>query len=306
MSSSEYSDSDNKRTVIRKVTSKRKPVKKPAVPVKKSKEAIARSESDSSEYEDSTESEESSSEESSSEEEEEGIKTGSFDLPTAKEQAKIWVLTGVPASGKSHMMKYVMYLYGKQKHFKGGILVFSPSAFNGDYDFLPKKALRNKFDENYLEAYVNNLQKKVEEGKEKNGKDWRLPHNALILDDCIGTMNSGGQFLMNFFSCHRHTSTTVFVLNQYLAAARSVSTCLRNVTSFALCWPQSLEHSVQAMYKAYGRRLGTLEEFEKALDKCREKKYSCLLFIGSNDIKNGIDQYRYITAGKFPDFQLDF
>lgn len=245
--------------------------------------------------------------EASDEEQEEKheVATGSFELPL-EEHAKIWVLTGVPASGKSYMMRYLMYLYGKERYFKGGGLVFSPSAYNGDYDFLPEKALKDKFDPDYLAAYIDNLKRKVREGKEKHGRDWKLPHNFLILDDCLGTLNNNSEMMSQLFSCHRQHSTSIFILNQYLAANRNVSTLMRNVTNYSMMWPQTLKNSIDAMYNAFGQMFDNLEEFKNALNQCRRNKYSCLLYINSVEIESKDDAYRIIKAGQFPEFRLLF
>lgn len=245
------------------------------------------------------------------EEEEDGRKEKSelgydFELPDEKEPAKVWVMVGVPASGKSYMLRYIFYLFGQRKYFKGGGMCFSPSAYNGDYDFLPEKAVRDKFDLEWLGAYIEHLKAKVKEGKAKNGKDWKLPHNFLILDDNLGTLNTNSEILQQLFACHRHISCSIFICTQYLAAARNVSTLMRNVTNYALMWPQSLKNSIESMYNAYGQMFETIEAFKGALNKAREDKYSCLLYINSTDLTSSKEAYRIIKAGEFPEFKLKF
>lgn len=181
-------------------------------------------------------SEEDTSESSSSEGEVDeasdvGRDSACFTLPTAKEQPKIFFLCGSCASGKSHMLKYMMYLFGKKKHFKFG-LCFTSTKFTGDYAYLPDKSVR-EFDMDDLKSYIKHLRNKMEVEKKEHDKDLKLPHNFVIIDDSIG-MFQNSVFFCNFIGTHRHTRTTVFLLSQLLTAARSVSTVVRANTSFAM------------------------------------------------------------------------
>ena len=232
-----------------------------------------------------------------------GHDSACFTLPTAEEQPKIFVLCGSCASGKSHMLKYMMYLFGQKKHFKFG-LCFTSTKFTGDYAYLPDKSVR-EFDMDYLESYIKHLRNKMEVGKKEHGKDWKLPHNFVIIDDSIGMVQNSG-FFCNFIGTHRHTRTTVFLLSQLLTAARSVSTVVRANTSFAMMWPTAMRNAIEGLHKSYGQ-FYTYDEFKKKLDECRTRKFSCLVFKNSPDFTDQADAYCSIVAApKIPDFQLTF
>ena len=228
---------------------------------------------------------------------------GSFNLPTSAEQPKVFVLAGACASGKTYMLKSCMYRFAQAKHFRFG-LTFTATAFTGDYDWAPKRSI-HEWDEEFFKAYINNLKKKVEEGVEKNGKGWRLPHNYVVFDDNNGTLTQS-EFMINFISTHRHTSTTVFILSQLLTARGAVSTTMRANTSYAMMWPTASRNALKGLYDNYGGGM-TFEEFKAALNECRKRKYSCLVLKNSAENVTVADQFCTIVAPAFPEgFQLKF
>jgi hypothetical protein len=226
----------------------------------------------------------------------------SFSLPSAEEQPKVWVLVGQCASGKTHCLKYIHYLYAHQKHFKFGI-TFTPTSFTGDYSWAPKRSIRD-FDEEYFKQYIMSLRQKTEAGVEKHGKGWKLPRNYVIFDDNNGIL-SQSPFMINFISTHRHTNTTVFILSQLLTARGAVSTTMRANTSIALMWPTSNHQCLKGLYENFGGAM-TREQFEKALDNCRKRKYSCLVLKNSPENRTVHEQFCEIVAGNVPDFQIVF
>ena len=320
-----------RRPTVKKGAPKKKQIKRPVVKgkgkgrkvIQDSSESESESDSESESENDSNSSAQDSSSEhdsdSGKEEEEKQsepadedsskVPAGGFELPDEEEQAKIYVLTGTPASGKSYLCRYMFYRFCKRKTpmFKFG-LVFSPSAYNGDYDFLPPNAVKDKYDPVHLNAYIESLKVKVKEGKEKNGRHWRLPHNFVILDDCLGMLSkSSKEFnFENWVACHRQTSTSIFILNQYLNASRNVSTLLRNCTNYAFMFPQSLKNSIEAMFNSYGQMFDNIEEFKAALDACRKRKYSCLVFKNNNEATTVAEAYCTIKAGEMPEFRMVF
>jgi hypothetical protein len=226
-----------------------------------------------------------------------------FTLPTSKEQPKVWVLVGSCAAGKTYMLKSVMYQYAQQKHFKFG-LTFTQTAFTGDYNWAPEKSIR-KWDEEYFKAYIENLQKKVDAGKTKHGNKWQFPHNYVVFDDNNGILTQS-EFMINFISTHRHTMTTVFILSQLLTARGAVSTTMRANTSFALMWPTNSKNCMKGLFDNFGGEMDR-KQFQAALTKCRERKYSCLVLKNANENDTVETQYCTILAPSFPEnFKLVF
>ena len=231
------------------------------------------------------------------------VPAGKFQLPDESEQPKVWVLVGSCGSGKSHFLKSVFYQYAMQKHFKFG-LCYTATKFTGDYGFLPDRSIR-EWDEEHFKGYLSNLKKKTAEGVAKNGTGWKLPHNFVIFDDNNGIL-SQSEFMINFISTHRHTRTTVFICSQLLTARGAVSTTMRANTSFALMWPTNSRNALKGLYENFG---GAMEpdEFKRALNQCRQRKYSCLVLKNAPDNETVEEMFCTITAATFPEtFQLKF
>lgn len=279
----------------------RKPV------VESDNESIVLTSEDDEEVMDIPNSDDSDSSNNSSSEEEESKEVvphdTNFELPTAKDQPKVWVLVGSCGSGKTFALKKIIYEHSKNSHFKFGV-VYTATKFTGDYSWSPDKSVM-EFDEEHFKKYIGNLKKKVEEGVAKHGKGWKLPHNYCIFDDNNGMLTQS-EFMINFISTHRHTSTTVFVLSQMLTARGAVSTTMRSNTSFALMWPTASQTTLKGLYDNFGG-LFKFPEFKAALDSCRARKHSCLVLKNSPDNQTIEEQFCTILAGKFPEnFQLRF
>jgi hypothetical protein len=310
------SDTDSDVPVKRRVVKKKKPAsakklkRQPVKPrVKGGKRRPLISSEDESESSESSESDAYSGSDhpSDSEEEKEGadkvIPAGNFTLPDEEEQPKVWVLVGACASGKTHMLKFIHYLYAKRKHFKFGI-TYTPTKFTGDYNWAPDRSIM-AFDEDHFKSYIDSLKKKVEEGVEKHGNGFKLPHNYVVFDDNNGVLTQS-PFMINFISTHRHTSTTVFVLSQLLTARGAVSTTMRANTSFALMWPTSSGNAIKGLFDNYGGLMNK-DEFKDALNSCRERKFSCLVLKNSPDHQTIAEQFTTIKARDFPkDFKILF
>jgi flagellar biosynthesis GTPase FlhF len=293
MSSSSDSDYSSRKARKSVKNTKKKPKyessEEDVKPRKGKKKPVVESSSDESESEEESSSEnesdgsDRSDEESDKEEEpdkDEKSVVGQFELPT--DYARIWTLTGLPHSGKSYFLRYLMYQYASvhNKFFKT-VLCFSPTAFNGDYNWLPEKAVKEKYDEEYLIAYIDSLKAKLK-GLKANDPDAKLKPNAIIFDDCLGMLNNSSWF-QNFCSTARHTNTHLFFLNQYIASSRNVSTVLRNNTNFALMWKSPMKNSIQALYASYGQMLESEEDFKKLLMDNGGRQYSALMYRSGYD-----------------------
>ena len=232
------------------------------------------------------------------------VPAGNFELPGEDEEPKVFVLVGACASGKTYMLKYIHYMYARQKMYKFGVCM-TATGFTGDYSFCPERSVM-PFDEEFFQGYIENLKKKTEEGVAKHGKGWKLPHNFVIFDDNNGILATS-PYMINFISTHRHTRTSVYILSQMLTARGSVSTSMRANTSFAMLWPTNNKSNLKGLYDNYGGAFDKLANFAAALEGCRDREFSCLVLKNSVKHRTVAEQFTTIKAGKFPEnFELKF
>ena len=99
-------------------------------------------------------------------------------------------IIGAKNSGKSYLLQYLLCEAMKTKIYKCGI-VFCPTVkLINSYNFLPQKYIYDDLDqfEKVFYNYVNMFYKKY-----KN----KIPHNFIVLDDCIGLFNTPRNLLKN-------------------------------------------------------------------------------------------------------------
>ena len=107
----------------------------------------------------------------------------------------IVVRGGHPGSGKSVGDQIYIFIRCVNKVILNTGLCFSTTAFTHSYDYIPKKWLKDKYDEKFLNKYIERLRQLAEEKK--------LQPNFLILDDMVGDF----QFFQ--FDCSFRTSLLV-------------------------------------------------------------------------------------------------
>lgn len=200
------------------------------------------------------------------------VETSSFKPPFT---AEVFAFIGEPRTGKSTLIKRIMYYYHKHKYFHYG-LVISGSSWNGDYDFLPSKCIWDKWDEDRLKQYIKVLEDRAHE-LHKNKKGAKLPPSFLILDDLLGQIANSDWF-KSFLARFRQYNITVMIAAQYAAEAKGCSTLFRSVCDVAFMFPTMMHNSLEAMKNAWGGYFESLNDFKDAMIQVKTRKHACLVF----------------------------
>lgn len=219
-----------------------------------------------------------------------------MDLPTKPE---IMVYLGIPGTGKSVAIKALVRAMAKQQKLKFGICI-CPTAFNGGYDWLPKKWVWDRYDEAKLERYVGWLRDKTEKVGPANMKP-----NFVILDDCLGRISWNSDFWSQWISTFRHTNTTILISAQSLKG-KGTSMLLRDCTSRAFMFHTRMKNAMEGMYDAYGQIFPSYEAFKECfLNTTRKKEeHKCLVYVSGKDSFE--ETYFGFTAPLPPAFKLEF
>lgn len=213
-----------------------------------------------------------------------------MDLPVKPE---IIVLLGRPASGKSYCIKSMIYNLAKSQ-MKFGLCI-CPTAFNGDYSYLPDKWVWDEYEEERLEAYVMRLREKCKKGP--------LPPNFVILDDLLGKINWNSKFWTSWIATFRHTNTTLLISAQSLKG-KGTSTLLRDCTSRAMMYYTNFKSAVEGLFDAYGQIFPNLEEFKKAFRQMTREKHQCMVYVNNQDSFD--ESYFSLIAAPVGDFKLEY
>ena len=209
----------------------------------------------------------------------------------------IFVLVGKQGSGKSYMLRNLLYNFTKQNIFQFGVC-FTGTAFNTDYDFLPEDAVHSDYSEERLQQYINKIKEWM-----KSNKNKKPPPSFLILDDLLGKIKLSSPIFANLISTYRHYNMSVFITSQYMV--KNISTLLRELADYAFIFKTKFKNSRIALYESFGQMLDNQDMFNSYLDKATEQQYHCLLYNANTD--NKAESYHIYSAdSKQKDFKLNF
>lgn len=187
-------------------------------------------------------------------------------------EASVMVFVGMPRAGKSVLVKSIMHYYDQQHYFAYGICI-SGSAFNGDYDYLPSKALWAGWDEERLKQYIKVLELRAYELKKQKKK---LPPSFIIFDDLLGEL-SNSNFVRNLFSIFRHYNLTLMSCMQ-TPTGQHCSTVFRSLVDYAFMFPSSMQSVCDALQASWGPHFKNGNEMKDVLMEIKKTKYTCLLY----------------------------
>jgi len=123
-------------------------------------------------------------------------------------------------SGKTHLMKHLIYVMAKSGRFNR-VIIMSSTAFNGEWNgIIPAKDIHTELDVPLIER----LLKSQSEHKEKMIKSKRVkPHSILLLvDDMMGISSMHDKILTRLACSGRHFNITVFIACQLLSKIPNV------------------------------------------------------------------------------------
>lgn len=207
------------------------------------------------------------------------------------------VAVGKSMKGKSYFLRYLIQDRFNKGKFNFG-LVFTKTNFNGDWSFIPKKAIKEGYDEGVLRRYVDNL-KAIKE------KDGHIEPNFIIFDDLVGILNNQSGWFINFISTHRHFNTSLFIAVQYLTGRRAISPIMREQTTHALLFNSRTKNTLVNLYESYGGLFEKFNDFKNYYLKATEEKYVAMLY--REDIDELNDNYISIQAPPNVNFEpIDF
>ena len=122
-----------------------------------------------------------------------------------------YVCVARTGSGKSHVLKFILYHLIKKGYIKDCIAASTTARMNDDYDFLDKRFILTDLKEDNL-AYLTHVISQRAKYREETGQ--MPPGLALILDDVAYTEGYRNDFLSGLATKARHFNIWFFYSSQ--------------------------------------------------------------------------------------------
>ena len=211
------------------------------------------------------------------------------------------LLLGSPKKGKTNACRYLL-MKNSLENFRGAAkyefgLVFSGSAWDGEYDFLPQDYVYDHYDEQVLRQYTEGLEKMRNEGK-------RIPRNFVVLDDLVGLLNKNDPFLINWITKIRHYRTHCYLTAQHLKTG--ANTTLREVCTHAFMFNSKAFNTLQSLYENFGQMWENFQQFKDVFLKTTSEPYTAMLYLqDQDDIRKNYLQFKAPDTSNW-NFKLDY
>ena len=207
------------------------------------------------------------------------------------------VACGKCASGKSYLIRHLLYTLAKQGRIKHG-LAFVPSSFDNELNYFPKEHLHEKFSMKVLESYIEKLKAVKKDPKRK------LPQGVLLLDNYAGALNL--YKLSHVFFQFRHLNLTCILSTQMIQGQGSSTLC-RSITDISFMFAERFGNNIRALHNAYCGWLENEREFKELLKRSTSDKgkYWCLTYLGWVDKKEEA-YFSYKAPEGMRPFELKF
>lgn len=212
-----------------------------------------------------------------------------MDLPASS------LLVGTTKTGKSYLLKCIMGLHAN--FFNYGV-VFSPTSFNGGFDYINDMYVYEEYDENIIRNIFEKQKKACEMAKE-NPK-LKVPECFIIIDDGIGlieTHNTKNMFNI-LYATGRHYHISTFLCTQ---APSYLNPAIRNNSMYVFI--TKIKPATWKIMFQMSTKFRTEQEFGEYLEKnCKD--YRVIMFDDSNPYGETLKIIR--APEKIPKFYLDY
>ena len=210
------------------------------------------------------------------------------------ETPSLIIINGTQGSGKSWLIKYMMYKL--RKKFSYG-LVFTNTFFdNKPFKYIPDLFVHPEYDEEKLIALMDLQAKLVEKGNIKEA--------FVIFDDC---MDDPGQFkslaLKRLTTQCRHYHITVIFSTQY---CNHLPARMRTNAMEIIIFSTDAKVALEALYNSYGQKFENYNDFKKyVMENTGNHKF--IYYKKKSEEKDLNKLYPVMMApAKIPNFKIEY
>ena len=199
-----------------------------------------------------------------------------------------FLICGKPKSGKTHFIKYLLYLFTSKKDLYSRVnygIVFNKTSFTNSYNFIPKSWVYAKYNPDVLRNLMN-LQKSII----KAGK---VPcYSFVLFDDCLGSKQFKSDLFKDLVQNYRHYRIIPIISSQYVNRIETVN---RECCSHAVIFRQFSKNAIEATYNSFGQRFQSEKQYKEFLNK-KTADYNFMLDDTENLSENLNESYLVMKA----------
>lgn len=171
-------------------------------------------------------------------------KVGEWELSRG---GQVFIFYGMSKSGKSTIMRAILYCYSLDQYFVFGFVMSKTAGFTDDWACFPKKDIHIP-DAQVLLEHIRRLQDLFKQGVQ-------VPPNVIVLDDITALLISSREIeneFANFVPNCRHTNTVIIAgLHDYSASA----TIFRNNADTVGMLQSNDSRNDKGLHQSYGKYL---------------------------------------------------
>lgn len=203
------------------------------------------------------------------------------------------MICGLQGSGKSHLIKYIMYQ--NRKKFNCGIVFTNTGFVDGNFDYIDKAVIYKEYDETVLRDFKEIFRKHIERDKH--------PHGFVIFDDCLTGDQWRSSELLSLITQVRHYNITVILSCQY---PNTIPPIFRTNAFQVFMFFMGSKAAMKALYESYGQMVGTFDEFKHYFMEATGVKHQFLAYDARNGGTTIQSRYKLLKCPeKIPKFMME-
>lgn len=201
-------------------------------------------------------------------------------------------LCAEPKSGKSHLIKYMIYNATQENKYFDYVVVFTMTP--EDYTYVDGKYVHTNFTEDKLKKIMRLQKRFKEQGRNINA--------LLVFDDVIGTIKFEKPLFTELNSRYRHYNLSIYYTTQYPTNLPQV---LKNCATYAMVFRQTNVYAIRSLYTTFGTTsFKTMELFTQCIETACVN-FAFLLIHKMADEMKGEKKVRVCRAPQqIPDFYV--
>jgi hypothetical protein len=201
---------------------------------------------------------------------------------------------GMCESGKSHLLKYLLYSASMKKEFDH-LLFFTNTAFNGQYSYIPDEFIHRNYDEAIIGNYMKFQEEAIKSGKKSRG--------VIVFDDVLGQCQLGSKQFLTLVSQFRQFGLSIIICSQSIS---KIPNNIRELAQYACIFRYESDRALTNAYESFGVLFNKFDDYKKFfLSKTGDFKF---LYYNKKLSTKGIDvAYKSLKApSKVPLFKMKY